>query len=459
MSESKSTSGKGKAFFDRGDQVAATGNWDFAIEMYHEGLLREPDNLERGYHKLREVAMNRKAQGGKGPGMRDQMKHRTTGKDMTENLANAAYLLAKEPGSIALMEQVLKAAWKLELPEVCQWIGEILLESQRQAKKPLKRVCVFLIDAMEAMELFELAVKACGVALQAAPEDTVLEGRLGTLGAQYTLQKGKYGEKGDFAKGVKDFDKQKELLQKDSMIKDDEYLEMMIKRARKDYEETPTVPGKISGLVDTLLKFEDEAYENEAIDILKKAQVDTGAYQFKMRVGDIRIRQMTRRFQKYRDSGDKQTAQQIAREQLAFEIEEFTERVANYPTDLALKYELGRRLFLAAKYDDAISALQQAQRDPRRYIRTMNYLGQAFMKKQWWQEAVDTFERALESDISEERGKELRYYLACSYNQMGNLEKAQEQFSHVAQIDFNFKDVRDRLEAVRTKIREQEQAS
>ena len=44
--------GKGQAFFDRADQVAETGNWDFAIEMYLQGIEREPDNIERGHEFL-----------------------------------------------------------------------------------------------------------------------------------------------------------------------------------------------------------------------------------------------------------------------------------------------------------------------------------------------------------------------------------------------------------------------
>ena len=105
--------GKGKAFFDRADQVADTGNWDFAIEMYIEGLKREPGNLDRGHKPLRETAMKRKAQGGKGPGMMEGLKRRP-GKDLTENVANAAYLLAKEPGSVAYMEQLMAAAQALK---------------------------------------------------------------------------------------------------------------------------------------------------------------------------------------------------------------------------------------------------------------------------------------------------------------------------------------------------------
>ncbi|MCK4601377.1 MAG: hypothetical protein KAU28_02855, partial [Phycisphaerae bacterium] len=79
------SSGKGKAFFDRADQVAETGNWDFAIEMYIEGIRREPDNIERGHHPLREVAMKRLAQGGKKAGMIEQLKHRP-GKDPIASL-------------------------------------------------------------------------------------------------------------------------------------------------------------------------------------------------------------------------------------------------------------------------------------------------------------------------------------------------------------------------------------
>ena len=99
MSEEESRiTGKGQAFFDQGDQVAETGNWDYAIEMYTEGLRRDPCNMERGHIKLREVGLKRKMTGGKGPGMMEQLK-RSGGKGIDEKLANASYLLGKDPGS------------------------------------------------------------------------------------------------------------------------------------------------------------------------------------------------------------------------------------------------------------------------------------------------------------------------------------------------------------------------
>ncbi|MCD6303408.1 MAG: hypothetical protein J7M21_00415, partial [Planctomycetes bacterium] len=289
-SQQTTTKGKGKAFFDRAEQIAETGNWDFAIEMYLEGIQREPDNLEQGHKPLREVAIKRKAQGGKGPGMMDLLKRRT-GKDALTNLVNAEYLLAKDPGSVAHMEQFMRAAAKLELKEVVHWIALILLEAQRQAKKPSKRILVEITRALDSVEDYANAVAACDMALQQDPADGDLRSLLRDLSAKYTIKSGRYDQEGDFTKGVKDLDAQKKLMQQDSLVKDEDYLLEQIKKARQEYLEAPKVAGKINALVDALLKMENESYENEAIDVLAKAHKDTGAYQFKMRmrISPIRI--------------------------------------------------------------------------------------------------------------------------------------------------------------------------
>ncbi len=448
-----SSKGKGKAFFSRAEEVAETGNWDFAIEMFLEGIQREPEHVEGGHKRLREVAMSRKAQGGKGPGMMEQLKRRP-GKDPLTNLVNAEYLLAKDPGSIAYMEQVFRAARKLDLPEVIHWISSVLLDAQRHAKKPNRKILLDITRAFEHVQDYTKAVQSIDLAVRSFPDDGELMDIQRNLQASYTIQAGKYDQEGDFTKGVKDLDKQQELMQRDSIIKDEDYLREQVRKARQEYLESPDVPGKISALVDALLKFENESYENEAIDVLAKAHKDIGAYQFKMRIGDIRIRQMSRRFRKLKEEGDAEAAREQAQRQLAFELDEYKERAANYPTDLSLKYELGRRQFLAAQYDDAIASLQQAQRDPRRALRARSLIGQAFMKKGWLPEAAETFERALSAELTEERAKELRYFLGDVLQQMNKLDEALQQFSAVAQTDYNYKDVRQRVDTIRKELQE-----
>lgn len=455
--------GKGKAFFERAEQVAETGNWDFAIEMYCEGLLREPDNVDRGHQALREVSLKRKATGGKGPGLRDQMKRRG-GKDAITKLINAEYLLAKDPGSASHMGALLKAAGELECVPVIKWICDIMLESQRQASKPNKGVLGTLTRAYDQIEDYLSAIKACQLALTLSPDDNELQNLLRDLGANATIQQGKYDvEEGDFTKSVKDMERQKELAQSEYLAQSRPSLEKKIEESRKDYLPDPTVQGKIHALVDALLKIEEESYENEAADVLAKAYRDTSVYQFKMRIGDIRIRQMTRRYRKLLEAGDKAGAAQQAKEQLAFELAEFEERGANYPTDMDIKFELGRRQLLAGRLDDAIASFQQAQRNPRRHVRAMGYLGQAFAGKKWYREAAETYEKALSSEMSEERSKEIRYNLADAMEKMAetrgandeklaDYEKSREQYSQVAQIDYNYRDVRERMERLAKKI-------
>ncbi|MBS3820330.1 MAG: tetratricopeptide repeat protein [Phycisphaerae bacterium] len=445
---------KALAFFDRADEVAETGNWDFAIEMYIEGIRRDPENLQRGHHKLREVALNRKAAGGKAPGWGEKSKHKPVKDNPVESLANAEFLLAKDWGNEQYLEKALLAAVQAAQGQVARWLGEQLIAVEREAKKPNKRVCVSGMDALMEAEQFDLALEMCRMAVQAAPDDSELQQKEARLSAQYTIMKGRYGEEGkDFTDSVKDMGYQTELMEKDATVKSKDYLQAQIEKAKAQYLESPDVPGKINAYVDALLKPEDDACENEAIEVLRKAYAETKAYAYKMRIGDIKSKQYGRRFRQLKAQGQTDKALKVAKEQLAFEIKEYQERAQNYPTDYGIKYELGRRLFMAGRYDDAIGALQQAQHNPRRRVNAANYLGQAFMKKEWWQEAIDTLTKLVESDLNEDRLKEIRYNLGECYEQLGELHKAEEQFSMLAQTDFNYKDVRDRLQQVRDKIK------
>ncbi|MDP6047271.1 MAG: hypothetical protein QGG25_16805 [Phycisphaerae bacterium] len=443
--------GKGKAFFERAEQVAETGNWDFAIEMYIEGLKREPGNIEQGHQRLREAAMKRKAQGGKNPGMSDKFKHRM-GKDPEQNLVNSAFLLAKEPGSQQFMNQMRQASVQLELNDVIKWVCDILLESQKQAKKPNVKLLMMLATDFAEIEAYAPAMQACEMARTVAPNDAVIQRTLGDLSAKYAIKKGRFDEEGDFTKGVVDIDSQNEQARGDEFSQTEDYVLKQIEKARQEYLASPDVPGKVNAFVDALLKVSDEAYEGEAVDVLTKAHLDSGAYQYKLRIGDIKITQMTRRYKKLVKAGDKDAAKKQLRAQLAFELDEYKERSINYPTDLSLKYELGRRQYLAGQFDEAIGSLQQAQRDPRRHLTAMSYLGQAFEAKGWMREASETYARALETEMTEDRAKDLRYHLGNALEKMGKLIEAREQFSAVAQADFNFKDVRQRLDDVNKAI-------
>ena len=456
MAEARSDDAAAKAamFFGRADEVAETGNWDFAIELYLEGIRRDPFNIDRGHHPLREVALKRKFQGNKPAGMIEALKRRP-GKDPLENLVNAEYLLAKAPASSGNMVAMLKATQAMGDHGLINWTARIILDVLHQGK-PNKGMLVQIAQAFDGIEEYDSAIVACRMAQQITPDDPKLVEDIKELSAKAAIKKGGYEEEGDFTKTVKDMDRQKELSREDALVKGKDFLRQQVDRAREEYLQSPNVSGKINVLVDVLLRTGDAGDEHEAIDVLAKAHKDLGAYRFKMRIHEIKIRQMTARYRKLVESGDKSAAIEQAKKQLEFEVEVYADRAANYPTDLGIKFELGKRQFLSGDYDDAIGSLQQAQRDPRRRIEALNYLGQAFARKGWNREATETYERALTSDVAESRKRDIWYNLGDIYEKTGQLDKADAMFSDLAQTDYNYRDVRDRLDQIRKKRQSQD---
>ena len=75
MAEPESAnSDKAQVFFDRAQQATARSNFDYAIQMYLEGLRYDPDALEQGHLRLHELALLRQSKGGKKPSMVERMK-------------------------------------------------------------------------------------------------------------------------------------------------------------------------------------------------------------------------------------------------------------------------------------------------------------------------------------------------------------------------------------------------
>jgi tetratricopeptide (TPR) repeat protein len=213
--------------------------------------------------------------------------------------------------------------------------------------------------------------------------------------------------------------------------------------------------------IDDLSDSQGDEAEDEAIKLLEDAYESRMDFSFKERAGEVRIKQLKRKLREARkaleaDSGDAQAkaeAEKLSAQLQKAELEHYCLCVENYPTDLRAKYEYGIRLAREKKYDDAIPLFQDAQRDPRHKIAAMNRTGLCFFMKGWFADAVDIFQRAIDSyEIKDDDvAKELRYNLARSYQENGNAEKAMELYRKIAQLDFAYKDVRQQIDKLRGK--------
>ncbi len=449
---------KAKAFFEKAHKVAETNNVDYAIDMYLQGLRYSPDALEEGHLPLCELALHRQGRGGKKPSMMEKMKH-LRGKTPLEQMLNAEYLFAKDPEHQPYAEEMLKGAVAGGYKKTANWIANLVFQTNNAAEKPSVKTYILLKDSYAALGQFDKAVVACQRAARLRPDDGGLADEFKNLSAELTMARGKYDQEGDFRKSIKDREKQELLQAQDSVVKTEDYRVKAVEDARKKIAQNPNLPANIFNLADALSDMENDQAENDAISLLESIYQAKKDFSYKQRAGEIRIKQLKRKIREAKacletnpdDAQIKTALEQLSGQLHKAELEHYQLSVQNYPTNLAAKYEYAIRLVRNENYNEAIPLFQEAQKDPRRKIASMNQIGYCFFMKGWLADSIDVFTKALEShEIRDDAtGKELRYNLALAYEEQGDTEKALEIYRKIAQLDFAYKDVSQRVDKLR----------
>jgi tetratricopeptide (TPR) repeat protein len=141
-------------------------------------------------------------------------------------------------------------------------------------------------------------------------------------------------------------------------------------------------------------------------------------------------------------------SERIKAEKINFQMTECQRRVEKYPTDLALRFEMGQIYFQSGKIGEAIQEFQKAQNYPHKRLASMNYLAQCFAKRKMFDSAVRTLQSAIKEKVGvDEEKKELVYQLGCVLESMGKKEEAIEQFKQIYESDISYKDVAAKVDA------------
>lgn len=464
---------KADVFFAQGAKVAGTGNYDYAIEMYLQGLNVDPDSKE-AHQALREISLKRKASGGKDFGMFEKMKLKgAKTKDDHETMLKFERLLAYDPGNTDNMLGLMKAAHKAGYYDTVLWIGPILQKANGDSGRG-EDIAKYhaLRDIYVDLKRWKLATDAAQRALNMKPDDMELQRIVKDLGAMDTMDKGGYAEGASFRDSIKNMDAQRKLIEQDMDIRDADVIARQIRDAEAEYNADPNEPGKLSKLVDALVKSESMANENRAIELLQQWYERTSQFRFRLTMGKIKINQLRRQERAERarlrqmakaaqDSKDPKDVEaynaavaeykQFTAEQNQEELKEFQLFAENYPTDMTFRYEAGIRLFNLNKCDEAIAVLQQARTDPKLRVDASTYLGRAFMACGFNDEAVDTLKGTIdEYELrGDARSKELFYWYGNALEMKGDATTALKSYSQLVQWDFNYRDVQARIKRLR----------
>jgi tetratricopeptide (TPR) repeat protein len=139
---------------------------------------------------------------------------------------------------------------------------------------------------------------------------------------------------------------------------------------------------------------------------------------------------------------------QLKAAKVEFKLSECKQRVEKYPTDLAIRFELGQLYFEAGKIGEAMAEFQKAQQNPNKRIQAMSYLAQCFAKRGINESAVRTLQNAIkEKPGFDEEKKDLIYNLGCVFETMGKKNEAIEQFLQIYETDVGYRDVAAKVDA------------
>jgi tetratricopeptide (TPR) repeat protein len=463
---------KARKWFERATQVADTRNYDYAIECFINGLDVWPEAVEEGHRPLWMVALQRKSSGGKKPGLTAMLKL-PGGKDLKRNMLAAETLLAKDPSNIGFMHNFIKAANKGQFDQTLRWFGPTYLLQLTQEKKPsesrLKEFAEVFEEAghrcqgfgeyRESVEALQMALRAAEALRRRKPNDMTASLMVKDISGKLAIVKGKFDTADDFRDSLQDAEAARDLHDVDRLVQTDTRLDQLIAAAKKDYEANPNIPSKLLHLVDLLCRRETDAVENEAIRLLDKAFADAGSYEFKQRADDIRLKLAGRKARTIRDqlkadpqNADlRQQALQLVDEARQLKLKIFEERVAQYPTNLRIRFAYAECLLEAKEYDTAIPEFQAAQADPRSRLACKSNIGQCFFQKGYFDQAIQIFGEAIgEVEVpGDVISKKLHYWLGRALEAKGDAPEAMKVYGQLLQWDYNYGDVRDRMDVLR----------
>jgi tetratricopeptide (TPR) repeat protein len=455
---------KAQRWFERARELGDKRQYDHAIQYYVEGLEYWPDAVEEGCKPLHGCAVARKHNGGAKPGLKDQMKHPVKHKDARRAFLNALWLFGHDPDNVGYIEAAVRNAAKLRADDAAMWAAGVLYKALEGNPKTSPKHFQALVEHAEQLgdraaarneaapgeTAYQLGINAVHVMRRRFPKSRDVDLALRNLSTKLTIHKGKYQDGESFRESIADADEQMELHDLDRGVQNQDRVVELAAHAEQEYLENPDAPGAFQKLIDLLRRQETDEAENRAIGLLVQEYKKTGDFRWKMLAQDVRIKQLNRLGRKLHEEGDAEAIRKHTIDQLKFELSSYKERVEQYPTDNRLKYEYGARLFRAGRFDDAIPLFQAARVDPKNRGACALHLGRCFYRKGFLPEAMASLSEGLKEHEfdDDDLAKSMLYWLGRAQEDAHDADGARKTYGRLLQVDYNYKDVRARMEGL-----------
>ena len=437
--------------FQKGNDALLRENYDYAVELFMQVLEKEP-SFYLGRKALRNAQSNK-------AGKSSFFKKAISSVGSSPLLAKGQIALRRNPAeALHIGEQILNsdptsspghrliadAALALDMPRTAVMSLEVLNKNSPKDKKTAIQFANLLAEIGEADRGERILIEAAAN----APNDAELHQAVKDLSARKTLSSGGYDKIADGQGSYRDILRnEKEAVSLEQANKAQK-SEDQGQRLLQEYEaRLKAEPNNLKLLRNIAEIYEQKKQFDLALkyfEMIKATEaggsdptIDAAIAKTKTRRFDFQIEQLDATAPDYTDR-----VAQLTAEKQAFRIEECRKRVEKFPTDLAIRYEMGILYFEAGKINEAVQEFQKAQNNPNKRPLAMNYLAQCYARKKMYDLAVRTLQSAIaEKPVFDDQKKDMIYNLGAILETMDKKEEAIKQFELIYAVDSGYRDV------------------
>ncbi|HUF63138.1 MAG TPA: hypothetical protein VMN36_13760 [Verrucomicrobiales bacterium] len=444
-----------KNLWDRASKAFRVQNYDYVVQLL-AGILKDAPTFLDGRRALRKAQIARSRTQKKTLSGRfttpnlSLMRIRTqVSKDPIAAIVAIEEELDKDPVSHQGNQLLYEAALAAGLPEIASFALETLREANPKDQAILKQLAHHYLTHEEpgkAVEMYNLVLAINASDLEAVKGVT-------DASARESMKKNKVEEGGmrrDDAERIR-------LEQTDRQHLTPEQAMKQLEDWGARYAEDPNnlaVVKRIASLYERLedwgnaMTYYDWAYQISDSDSALEQKVR----ELQEKKRDVEFRVMEEEIANHPDAPDidekRKRFDELRRERASQQITEARRRSEANPTDPQIRYDLGRHLFAADQFTEAIPELQRAKNNPHVRTQALLLLGRCFERKNMLDLAVNQLAEA-EKDLAvlDNTKKEVLYEKALVLQRMGRTEEYLENLKQIYEADYGYRDVAKRVES------------
>jgi tetratricopeptide (TPR) repeat protein len=366
------------------------------------------------------------------------------GKSLGAGLAKLEEALTLDPFSPQANGALGEIALENDLPGTAVFAYETVRAAKPQDTQNLHGLARALIAAKQMGKARDVYQNI----LELAPTDGAALKGMKDASALTATQSGGWEKSEDFRDSLKNKEESSALESASKVVKTAEAVAEQLARLHAQFEKEPqnVVLAKqiaelceTQGSLDHALQWFQFAHEltQKTDPVLEKA------------VFRLQCALLDQEWEQARAAGSDETVcDEILARKKSVILEGAKDRVKRYPNDLQYRFELGEALIDNGGYKEAVPELQQALRQPSVRHRALNLLGVSYQKRKMLDLAAKQYALAASEIVAMDNvKKDAIYSLGVILEEMGKKAEALEEFKKIYEVDSQFRDTAERVEA------------